>query len=166
MPVALMTVTFPVAPTPSVAMISESEGTRKDVAGVALVAEPNWTLVALVKPRPIMLISVPVLACVGVKVKMLGGVSVTVGVVTTRVGVVGERKIKRSRETIPSGVVMLTAPVAPVLMVAIISESDTMVYSCTGIPPTVKRETPQEKRVPRMLRTCPTVPVVGVKASI
>lgn len=161
-PVVLITVTLPVAPTPSVATMSESERTRKDAAGVALVAEPNCTLVAPVKPRPMMLISVPDVPCVGVKVKIVGGTGVVLGTVSVAV-VAGERKTKRSREAVPSGVVIFTAPVAPVLRVAIISESDTIVNSRVATPPTVKRETPQAKRTPRMETICPMVPVVGVK---
>ena len=93
------------------ATMSESDHIRNDGAETGLVLAPKATVVAPVKPLPIIDITVPLVEGFG----------------ETRVITGAGTNTKPSREAVPTGVVTNTLPVAPRPTIAIITESETTI---------------------------------------
>jgi hypothetical protein len=144
-PPAVVRLTAPVAPVPTIATIDVEETTVNDVTSVP----PNVITEVPVKFVPVMLMIAPADALVGAKDVILGA----------------DMKVNPASDAGPPGVVRLTAPVDPVPTIATMEVDDTTVNEVTGVPPNVIIEVPV-KFVPVMLMTAPAAAVVGAKLVI
>ena len=72
------------------------------------------------------------------------------------------KKVKPTRDVVPPGVVIFTAPVEPEPTIATIEEDETTVKEATGVPPNVIREVPV-KFVPVIVINEPVPALVGAK---
>ena len=144
-PPGVVRLTAPVVPVPTMATIEVEETTVKEATGVP----PKVITDVPSKFVPVMLITVPAAAVPGAKAVIVGG----------------GMKVNPASEAVPPGVVKLTAPVAPVPMMAIIEVEETTVNEVTGVPPIVTTEVPS-KSVPVMLIRVPAAAVAGAKEVI
>jgi hypothetical protein len=107
-PPGVVTLTAPVVPVPTTAVICVAELTVKLVAAVP----PKLTALALVKPVPVIVTEVPVPPVVGVNEVIVGAAA---------------EYVKPVRVPVPTGVVTLTAPVVPVPTTAVICVAELIV---------------------------------------
>ena len=143
-----MTVTNPVAPAPTVAVILVAEFTTNDEAAVP----PKRTIVAPLKLVPVMLMEVPVGPEFGVN-------EVTVGAGCTYVKLVGDIAV-------PPGVLYTMGPVEPAATTAVSVVEFTRTNEVTCVPPIVTGPNVDVKLVPLIVTVVPVVPVVGVNEVI
>ena len=148
-PPAVVTLTFPDAPVPTVAVMPVEELTVNDVAATP----PKLTAVAPVKFVPVIVIVAPVAVLVGVK-EVIVGVGVGAGI-----------NINPALVAIPPGVVTLTFPDAPVPTVAIILIDELTVNDVAAVPPKLTDVAPV-KFVPVIVIAAPVAALVGVKEVI
>jgi len=123
-PPGVVTLTEPVAPVPTTAVMVVALTTVNEVAAVP----PKLTAVAPVKFVPVIDIVVPVPALVGVKEVIVGA------------GI----KIKPGLVAVPLGVVTLTEPVAPVPTTAVIVVDLTTMNDAAAIPPKLTAVAPMK----------------------
>ena len=145
MPPAVVTLTLPEEPLPTVAITIVDELTLNVCAAVP----PNETAVVPVKFVPLMMTTVPLAPLVGEKDVIVGG------------GI----KVKPVIIAVPPGVVTLILPEAPVPTVAVIVVAFTTVNVVAATPPNMTAVAPV-KFVPVIVITVPLDPLVGVNELI
>lgn len=146
-PPGVVTLTLPVVPLETIAVICVSEFTTNDAA----VLLPNFTLLAPVKFRPVITTASPGLALVGVNAVITG---------------LGAIKTNPVFVTVPPGVVTAIAPEAPVLAgIAVICVSESTVKDKAETTPNFTALAPV-KPVPLITTDVPAAAVVGVNAVI
>ena len=145
-PADVVTVTEPVAPPHTIALMVPGLVTVKETAGVP----PKATEVAPVKLAPVMITPVHVPPQFGVNAVMSGSVTkVKMPVLLPE----------------PPGVVTVMAPVAPLPTVALIDVALTTVKEAAAVPPKATALAPV-KLVPLMVTTDPLPPLLGVNEVI
>jgi hypothetical protein len=142
-PPAVVTLTAPVVPVPTTAVICVAELTVKLVAAVP----PKLTALALVKPVPVIVTEAPAPAVVGVNELIVGAVV---------------ENVNPDSVPVPTGVVTLTDPVAPVPTNAVICVSELTVKLVAAVPPKLT-VLALVKPVPVITTELPVPVVVGVK---
>ena len=140
-PPGVVTVIGPVAPPATVAVIEVVLTMVKSVAAVPPIA----TAVVPSKLAPVMVTTVPVPPMVGVHEVMIGA---------------GMNVKKVLLVAVPTGVVMVIDPVAPLPTVALSEVSLATVNDAAAVPPKATAVAPV-KLVPVMLTTVPAPPMVG-----
>ena len=141
-PPGVVTVSGPVAPFPTVALIAVALTTVKEAAAVP----PTVTALAPVKLLPVMVNTVCGPPLAGVNEAMVGpGMKVKVPLLVA----------------VPPGVVTVIFPVAPLPIVAPIEVALTTVKDAVAVPPMFTAVVPV-KLVPVMVTTIPGPPLVGV----
>jgi len=140
-PPGVVTLTSPVAPFATIAVIAVGELTTNDCAGVP----PKLTAVAPVKFVPVMTMDAPVPPLFGVNDVIVGAAI----------------NINPDRDAVPPGVVTLTLPDAPELTTAVIVVAFTTVKDDAAVPPKVTAVAPV-KFVPVIVIVAPSPAVVGV----
>lgn len=138
-----VTVTEPVDPVPTTAVICVAELTMKLCAAVP----PKLTLLALVKLVPIIVTDAPEVAVTGVKEVMVGAVA---------------EYVNPASVAVPPDVVTLTEPVVPVPTTAIICVADTTLKLVAAVPPRLTAVAPV-RLVPVIVTDAPAPAVVGEK---
>ena len=118
----MVRLTAPVEPEPTMATMVVEEITVNEVTCIP----PRVTAKVFIKLVPVMVITIPEAAAVGVKAVMVGA------------GI----KVKPSSDEVPPGVVKLTAPVEPEPTLARMEVGETTVKEFTGVPPSVKAKVP------------------------
>ncbi len=140
-PPAVNTETFPLAPTgDSTAVIDVADTTVNELAGTP----PNCTPLTFVKSVPVIVITSPAAADVGVN-------DVTVG---------GGKYVNPVAVTEPPGVVTVTSPEAPVPTLAESDVIDRVLNDVASTPPKVTDDTPM-KLVPVINTVVPDPPTWG-----
>ena len=145
MPAGVVTLTLPVVPLATTAVILVALTTVFDVAAVP----PKLTAVAPVKLVPVMVTVVPLLADVGVKEVMVGAAT----------------NVKPVDVAVPPAVVTETIPEVPLATVAVILVVLSTSKLAAAVPPKLTVAT-AVKLVPVMVTVCPVPVEVGVKEVI
>jgi hypothetical protein len=144
-PPGVVTPILPVAPVPTRAVMLVDELTVNEEAATP----PKLTAVAPVKLVPTIVIDVPVAPLVGVKEVIVGaGINVKPAIVT-----------------VPSVVVRLTLPDAPVATIAVILVDELIINDEAAIPPKLIAVAPV-KLVPVIVIDVPAPPLAGVNEII
>ena len=141
-PPPVVTLTFPLVPVPTIAVIEVALTTVNDVAAVP----PKLTDVTLVKFIPEMVMTVPLFAVVGVHEVIIGGA----------------KKLNPDKLPVPPIVVTLTFPLVPALTIAVIILSFTTEKLVATVPPKLTTVVPK-KYLPFTITVEPLGAVVGVK---
>ena len=145
MPPVVVTITLPLAPAPTTAVMLVAETTVNDVAAMP----PKLTAVTPVKLVPVMVTIEPPTAKVGVNDVMVGG----------------GRKTKPARLAVPPGVVTDTLPLAPAATTAVMLVAETTLNEVAALPPKLTDVAPV-KLVPVIVTVAPTAFDSGVKLPI
>lgn len=140
-PPDVVTLTEPVAPVPTTAVICVAVTTLKLAAAVP----PKLTAVAPVRPVPVIVTVAPAAAVVGVKELIVVAVVEYVNPVSVAV---------------PPGVVTLTEPVAPLPTIAVICVAELTRKLCAAVPPKLTAVAP-DRLLPVIIIVSPDFPVVG-----
>jgi hypothetical protein len=144
-PPGVVTLTFPLAPAPTKAVIEVALTTVKEVAAVP----PKLTAVAPVKSVPVRVTQPPTAVEVGEKEVIAGG---------------GE-KVNPAKVAVPPAVVTETLPEVPLATIAVMDVLLTTVYEVAAVPPKLTAVAPV-KLVPVMVTVFPIAAVVGVNEVI
>ena len=144
-PPGVVTLILPEAPVPTTAVTVVVFTTENEVAAVP----PKLAAVVPVKFVPVIVIIVPAAPDIGVNDVILGA------------GI----NINPVNDTVPPGVVIDTAPLAPVNIMAVIVVAFTTINEAAAIPPKLTTVAPV-KFVPVIVTVVPAPPLAGVKEAI
>jgi hypothetical protein len=141
-PPGVVTLTFPLVPAATTAVMLVAETTLKEVAAVP----PKLRAVAPVKFVPVRVTVAPLAALVGVKEAITGA------------GI----NVNPARTPVPPGVVTLTFPLVPAATTAVMLVAETTLKEVAAVPPKLTAVAPV-KLVPVKVMVAPVAALVGVK---
>ncbi len=146
-PPSVVTITFPEAPDPTIAVMLVGLLTINEDALVP----PKLIAVTSLKFVPVIVTLVPLPLLVGVKDVMVGGAGITVN---------------HARDAVPDGATTVTLPeVVPAATVAVMLAAELTVNDVAAAPPKLTAVAPM-KLVPVIVITVPVGPLTGVKEVI